>query len=57
MVAEKGAGDIVSGYRVVSARHDFRGMLIGKINTILVHIPFVMLLFSVIQLLAKPNKY
>ena len=35
-----------SVYRVVSARYDFRGMLIDKTNTTLIYILFVILLFS-----------
>ena len=43
-----------SQYRVVSIHH--KNMLIGKINTILIYVPFVILLFSVVivQSLAKP---
>ena len=45
-----------SQYRVVSESHDFRGMLIGKINTTLIYILFVILLFSVIVWSSvKPN--
>ena len=35
---EKGSGDIVSIARVVSAYHDFRGVLIDKINITLINL-------------------
>ena len=45
-----------SQYRVVSTHHHFCGVLIGKINTTLIYVPFVILLFSIVivQSSAKP---
>ena len=46
-----------SQYRVVSAYHNFYDALISKINTTMMYIQFVILLFSVmVQSSAKPNE-
>ena len=43
---------------MASAHHEFCDMFIGKINSTLTYIPFVILLFSVtVQSSAKRNEY
>ena len=57
-MAKKGSGDIqCSQYRMVSVRNDFCGVLIGKINTTLIHTVCIQLFSIMIRLSAKINEY